>query len=129
MLTGTDRIAASDFGTGEPQLLAFSDDLDEVQIIDLASGIFQNEFDTHYGLLAPEQTVVVRAYTDDSDDRVLSEIEPRYIVMFEPNMDFIRRIEVVVTPCVYDTSDFDPVPGIPMLKSGAVSARIPHDLS
>ena len=53
------------------------------------------DFDANYGLLAPEQTVVIRAYSDDSDDQVLSEIRPRYIVMFEPNHDFVRRIEVV----------------------------------
>jgi DNA excision repair protein ERCC-4 len=67
-------------------------DSDEFQIIDF-TGLSGSEFDTHYGLLAPEQTVLVRAYTDDTDDRVLSEIQPRFIIMFEPNMEFIRRIE------------------------------------
>jgi hypothetical protein len=42
----------------------------------------------------PKQTVVVRAYSDDSDDQLLAEIQPKFIVMFEPNEDFIRRIEV-----------------------------------
>lgn len=54
----------------------------------------ENEFDTNYGLLVPQQTVLVRAYSDDTDDRMLAEIQPRFIVMYEPNMDFIRRIEV-----------------------------------
>lgn len=52
------------------------------------------DFDINYGLLAPQQTVVVRAYTDDSDDQVLAEIQPRFVVMFEPSEEFIRRIEV-----------------------------------
>ncbi|KAG2739065.1 hypothetical protein P692DRAFT_20392195 [Suillus brevipes Sb2] len=52
------------------------------------------DFDTHYGLLAPSQTVVVRAYTDDTDEQILAELQPRFIVMFEPNLDFVRRIEV-----------------------------------
>ena len=52
------------------------------------------EFDTSYGLLAPAQTVIVRAYADDSDDRMLAELQPRFIVMYEPSQDFIRRIEV-----------------------------------
>lgn len=51
-------------------------------------------FDPNYGLLAPEQTVVCRAYSDDSDDKALEEINPRFIVMYEPNPEFIRRIEV-----------------------------------
>ncbi|KAF7301049.1 ERCC4 domain-containing protein [Mycena indigotica] len=54
----------------------------------------EQEFDTHYGLLAPQQTVVVRAYGGDADDRMLAELQPRFIVMYEPNMDFVRRIEV-----------------------------------
>ena len=52
------------------------------------------DFDAHYGLLTPPQTVVVRPYSDDSDDQVLQEIKPRFIVMYEPNLEFIRRIEV-----------------------------------
>jgi DNA excision repair protein ERCC-4 len=64
------------------------------QHLDFTSLDFPNEFDTHYGILTPEQTVIVRAYSDDSDDRVLEEIQPKYIVMFEPNQDFVRRIEV-----------------------------------
>ena len=52
------------------------------------------EFDANYGLLEPQETVLIRSYSDDSDDRLLSEIRPRFIVMYEPNQDFIRRIEV-----------------------------------
>ncbi|KAI0819608.1 hypothetical protein BC628DRAFT_1401839 [Trametes gibbosa] len=52
------------------------------------------DFDAHYGLLAPPQTVLVRAYADDTDDQVLQEVKPRFIVMYEPNLEFIRRIEV-----------------------------------
>ncbi|KAI0300476.1 hypothetical protein B0F90DRAFT_1810368 [Multifurca ochricompacta] len=52
------------------------------------------EFEPFYGLLAPVQTVVVRAYADDSDDRILAELQPRFIVMYEPSQDFVRRIEV-----------------------------------
>lgn len=57
---------------------------------------FENfeEFDDSYGLLTPEETILVRAYSDDTDDRVLCEIKPKFIVMFEPDMDFVRRIEV-----------------------------------
>jgi DNA excision repair protein ERCC-4 len=68
--------------------------VDDMTLIDFDSVVFENEFDQHYGLLAPEQTVLVRAYSDDSDDRMLAEIRPKFIVMFEPNMEFIRRIEV-----------------------------------
>ncbi|KZT71130.1 hypothetical protein DAEQUDRAFT_688077 [Daedalea quercina L-15889] len=61
---------------------------------DMALIDYATDFNVHYGLLAPEQTVVVRPYTDDGDDLVLREVQPRFIVMFEPNLEFIRRIEV-----------------------------------
>jgi DNA excision repair protein ERCC-4 len=57
---------------------------------------FLSDFDQFYGLLPPEMTVIVRAYSDDSDDRLLAEIQPRFIVMYEPSHEFIRRIEVSV---------------------------------
>ncbi|CUA73275.1 DNA excision repair protein ERCC-4 [Rhizoctonia solani] len=47
-----------------------------------------------YGLLEDERVILVRTYGDDGDDQLLSEIRPRYIVMMEPNLDFVRRIEV-----------------------------------
>lgn len=60
----------------------------------LALTAFHTDFNEHYGLLPPESTVVVRAYSDDTDDRMLEELKPRFIVMYEPNMDFVRRVEV-----------------------------------
>jgi hypothetical protein len=45
--------------------------LNDATLLDITSLDFENEFDTHYGLLAPEQTVIVRAYSDNSDDQVL----------------------------------------------------------
>ena len=69
---------------------------EDMPLLDFGSGTFEDEFDQHYGLLPPEQTVLVRAFSDDSDDRVLAEIRPKFIVMFEPNMEFIRRIEVCI---------------------------------
>ncbi|KAI9064710.1 hypothetical protein FKP32DRAFT_1757286 [Trametes sanguinea] len=57
-----------------------------------------DDFDAHYGLLAPAQTVLVRPYSDDTDDQMLQEVKPRFIVMFEPNLEFIRRIEAFSGP-------------------------------
>lgn len=39
---------------------------------------------------------MIRAYSDDTDDRMLAEIQPRFIIMFEPCVEFIRRVEVCV---------------------------------
>ena len=51
-------------------------------------------FDMNYGLVQPEETVIVRAYSDDSDDMMLMELRPRFVVMFDPNLEFLRRMEV-----------------------------------
>jgi hypothetical protein len=51
-------------------------------------------FDVNYGLVQPEETVIVRAYSDDSDDMMLVELRPRFVVMFDPSLEFLRRIEV-----------------------------------
>lgn len=52
--------------------------------------------DPSYGIIQPEQLVVVKPYGDDSDDILLSELRPRWIVMYDPNQDFLRRVEVRV---------------------------------
>jgi len=51
-------------------------------------------FDEYYGVVSPEETLVVRKYGDDSDDRMLEDLRPKCIILYEPNLDFIRRIEV-----------------------------------
>ncbi|KAG1854454.1 hypothetical protein DFJ58DRAFT_787993 [Suillus subalutaceus] len=87
-----DEIAA--FLANQPSDLLVSSDADALLLEALLSSEAEIDFDTHYGLLAPSQMVVVRAYTDDMDDQILGELQPRFIVMFEPNLDFVRRVEV-----------------------------------
>ncbi|KAG2072910.1 hypothetical protein BDR04DRAFT_1073253 [Suillus decipiens] len=87
-----DDIAA--FLANQPSDLLVSSDADILLLETLLSSEAEMDHDTHYGLLAPSQMVVVRAYTDDTDDQILAELQPRFIVMFEPNLDFVRRIEV-----------------------------------
>jgi hypothetical protein len=61
---------------------------------DIADAPEAGGFDAYYGLLAPAQTVLVRAYGDDGDDRLLAELRPRFVVLFEPALEFVRRVEV-----------------------------------
>lgn len=51
-------------------------------------------FEGNFGLLSAEDLVVVRPYKGDDDDQVLEELRPKYIVMYDPDPGFIRRIEV-----------------------------------
>lgn len=38
--------------------------------------------------------VVVHPYDGDTDDQLLEEVKPRYVVMYKPDSAFIRRVEV-----------------------------------
>ncbi|GAA5880947.1 hypothetical protein JCM16303_005184 [Sporobolomyces ruberrimus] len=50
-------------------------------------------FEEYFGLIAQEDLVVVRPYLEDEDDRILEELRPKYVVMFDPNPAFVRRVE------------------------------------
>ncbi|KAG6890517.1 hypothetical protein C0995_007716 [Termitomyces sp. Mi166 len=93
--TEAERFAQFWASQGEQAFVELSSEAGEdMVLLDIDSGTFASDFDTHYGLIPPQQTVLIRAYSDDTDDRMLAEIQPKFIVMFEPNMEFIRRIEV-----------------------------------
>ncbi|OCT54594.1 DNA repair protein rad16 [Cladophialophora carrionii] len=47
-----------------------------------------------FELYTPEDQIVVHPYDGDQDDQLLEEIRPKYIIMFSPSADFIRRVEV-----------------------------------
>jgi DNA excision repair protein ERCC-4 len=51
-------------------------------------------YDSFFGLIAPEETVIVRPYGGDDDEMVLQELRPRFIVMYDPDPAFVRRVEV-----------------------------------
>ncbi|KAK5998790.1 DNA repair protein rad16 [Cladobotryum mycophilum] len=48
----------------------------------------------YYQLYEMQDLVVVHAYDGDQDEHVLEEVKPRYIIMYEPDASFIRRVEV-----------------------------------
>jgi DNA excision repair protein ERCC-4 len=50
--------------------------------------------DDYYELYEMQDLVVVHAYDGDQDEHVLEEVKPRYIIMYEPDAAFIRRVEV-----------------------------------
>ncbi|KAF9269268.1 hypothetical protein L218DRAFT_917010 [Marasmius fiardii PR-910] len=101
---GTD----TDLWRTDLQLVAMDDDDLQLNLdLNLATGpgslssafttdipLDNTEFDKHYGLIPPSEQVLIRAYSDDTDDRMLDEMKPRFIVMYEPCMEFVRRVEV-----------------------------------
>lgn len=59
------------------------------------ASLYAEDYDTtEYGLLPPENAVIIRPYGGEDDDILLQELRPRFVVMYEPNLPFIRRLEV-----------------------------------
>lgn len=52
------------------------------------------DMEDYFQLYEMQELVVVHAYDGDQDEHVLEEIKPRYIIMYEPDAAFIRRVEV-----------------------------------
>jgi len=50
--------------------------------------------DDYYQLYEMQDLVVIHAYDGDQDEHVLEEVKPKYIIMYEPDAAFIRRVEV-----------------------------------
>lgn len=60
----------------------------------IEAGLMPEDFNENYGLLAPEDAVIIRPYGGEDDDILLQELRPRFVIMYEPNLAFIRRLEV-----------------------------------
>lgn len=53
-----------------------------------------DDMDDYFRLYDMQDLVVVHAYDGDQDEHVVDEVRPRYIVMYEPDAAFVRRVEV-----------------------------------
>ncbi|KAL7822855.1 MUS38-like protein [Trichoderma gracile] len=60
---------------------------------DIAADPLENMED-YSQLYDMQDLVIVHAYDGDQDEHVLEEVKPRYIIMYEPDASFIRRVEV-----------------------------------
>lgn len=58
------------------------------------TGFNEAEFDNYFGVLNMDSLIVVRPYREDSDDNVLRELRPRFIIMYDPSPAFVRRVEL-----------------------------------
>lgn len=52
------------------------------------------DMEDYYELFDMQDLIIVHAYDGDMDEHILEEAKPRYIVMYEPDAAFIRRVEV-----------------------------------
>ncbi|EFQ85442.1 hypothetical protein CFE70_003519 [Pyrenophora teres f. teres 0-1] len=53
-----------------------------------------DNMESYYELFDMNSLIVVHPYSGDLDEHILDETKPRYVVMYEPDAAFIRRIEV-----------------------------------
>lgn len=48
----------------------------------------------YFEMFNMNELIVIHPYDGDMDEHVLEEVKPRYVIMYEPDAAFIRRIEV-----------------------------------
>ncbi|KAK7952322.1 DNA excision repair protein ERCC-4 [Apiospora aurea] len=53
-----------------------------------------DDMEDYFELYEMQDLVVIHAYEGDQDEHILEEVKPRYIIMYEPDASFIRRVEV-----------------------------------
>ncbi|KAK0387945.1 hypothetical protein NLU13_4189 [Sarocladium strictum] len=53
-----------------------------------------DDMEDYFQLYEMQDLVVIHAYEGDEDEHILEELKPRYIIMYEPDAAFIRRVEV-----------------------------------
>lgn len=75
------------------QQLSLDDD-DSKIVEDIIAIDVNYSFDEYYQLYDFNDLVIVHPFSGDLDDRVLEETRPRHIIMYNPNPDFVRRVEV-----------------------------------
>jgi DNA excision repair protein ERCC-4 len=52
------------------------------------------DMEDYYQMYEMQDLVVIQAYDGDQDEHILEEVKPRYVIMYEPDASFIRRVEV-----------------------------------
>ena len=68
-------------------------EVEETQKAEIIIDNLENMED-YYELYDMNDLVLVHPYDGDMDEHILEEARPRYIIMFEPDAAFIRRVEV-----------------------------------
>lgn len=63
------------------------------QKVEIGADPLEN-MDEYYELYDTQDIIVVHPFDGDMDEHILAEVKPRYIIMYEPDAAFIRRVEV-----------------------------------
>ncbi|KAK9466665.1 hypothetical protein V1512DRAFT_263159 [Lipomyces arxii] len=72
-----------------------SEDVDMMLAREIAAAeALEGEVGDEYKVFDMGDVVAVLPYDGDMDDYVLEELQPRYVIMYEPDAAFVRRLEV-----------------------------------
>ena len=69
------------------------DEIDAMQREEVAVDLLE-DMEDYFELYEMDDLVVVHPYDGDMDEHLLEELRPRYVIMYEPDAAFIRRVEV-----------------------------------
>ncbi|MCJ1393131.1 hypothetical protein MMC18_006003 [Xylographa bjoerkii] len=69
------------------------DETDAMQRDEVAVDLLE-DMEDYFELYEMGDLVVVHPYDGDMDEHLLEEVRPRYVIMYEPDAAFIRRVEV-----------------------------------
>jgi hypothetical protein len=72
---------------------------DSARTDEATDGLTTDDFDpsdfvAHFDMLSMDDLVVIQVYLGDEDDSVLEELRPSHVIMYEPDVGFVRRVEV-----------------------------------
>jgi len=85
-------------GDREAHLASLLDDVEitskDGEPIEILGADPMTDMDDFFELFEMNDMIVVHPYDGDVDEHVLEEIRPRYVIMYEPDSAFIRRVEV-----------------------------------
>lgn len=70
-----------------------STDLDAITTESWDSIVNEDEMD-YFGMVELSQLVVIHCYQADDDDSLLQELMPSHIILYDPNAQFVRHIEL-----------------------------------
>ncbi|KAF1989097.1 DNA repair endonuclease XPF [Aulographum hederae CBS 113979] len=68
-------------------------EVETMQKLEIGADPLEN-MENNYELYSMEALTLIHPYDGDLDEHLLEEIKPRYVIMYEPDAAFIRRIEV-----------------------------------
>jgi DNA excision repair protein ERCC-4 len=79
---------------------------------------------SEFTLLSPSDSIIVRPYTDDSDQDsfLLDEYTPGFVIMYDPDVAFVRRLEIYKARA--NTANPDVLPVYFMVYDSSVQEQV-----